>query len=140
MKSEHPPLPDWRPGEDWRAGLERLVNGLEWLPETSMRARLASMGLQAGEIDDVFNHARNMGAAAKDASWEHVTAIGYRNAYGQEVVRKTARGGTSPEQRVFAVRCGHCRSHYGANGCDLDSVRCPACQGGPPSLPLDDPH
>ena len=61
--------------------------------------------------------------------FERMTRIGYVNADGQEVVRKTAREGTA-SQRVFVVRCRVCAHEYGAYGCDLDICRCPACQDG----------
>ncbi len=55
----------------------------------------------------------------KGGSWELVTALGYRNEEGQDVVARTSRTGGDPEQRVFMMRCSVCGHEYGAYGSEI---------------------
>lgn len=62
------------------------------------------------------------------------TKLGYLNKNEQKVVRKTHERGTDHNQWVYVLACGKCGQQYGANGSDIWLRRCPACQGGAPSL------
>ena len=62
------------------------------------------------------------------------TEPGYTNRNGQVVVRATDLPGTDHAQRIYVLRCTKCRGEYGANGTDIFERKCPACQGGAPSL------
>jgi hypothetical protein len=65
------------------------------------------------------------------------TRTGYVNRNRQKVVRPTGLEGTDHVQKVYALRCGDCRTEYGANGSDIFQRKCPNCQGGKPGLALE---
>jgi hypothetical protein len=62
------------------------------------------------------------------------TAVGFRNANGQTVLRQTNLSGNVAGQRVYVLMCGHCSHEYGSNGFDLHLRKCPSCMGGQPGL------
>lgn len=68
------------------------------------------------------------------ASNRGTTAPGYRNKYGQVVVRKTDLPGNDHMQRIYVLRCESCQTEYGANGSDIFQRRCPICDSGRPGL------
>jgi hypothetical protein len=122
--------------EDWMSNFARLL-ARPPLDEYAVRDALLQRGFSARDIDDHLASARQKYAVmtSQPTSWEHITRIGYRNPDGQEILRKTNAGG--PEgQRIFVLRCTVCGHVYGAYGIDADIRRCPACQDGPPGLPV----
>ena len=129
--------------EDVREAFRRCLASAIPLTEAGMRGQLGQMGLPDDDIDDQIDRARSMQSGFRDASaqgdivWESPTQIGYRNGNGQKLIRKTGRPGTLPFQRVFAMKCGTCGHEYGVNGSEAHNRRCPACQDGPPGLPLE---
>lgn len=132
-----------RTSEDVREIYRRCLAAAIPLTEAEMRAQLARMGLPDDDIEDQIDRARDTQAGLHNAStrgeivWESPTQVGYRNANGQELIRKTGRPGTLPLQKVYALKCGTCGHEYGANGSEAHNRRCPACQGGSPGLPLE---
>lgn len=62
------------------------------------------------------------------------TTVGFRNANGQSVLRKTNVSGNVAGQDVYVLVCAHCGVEYGANGCDIHLRKCPSCMGGQPGL------
>ena len=125
--------------EDVREAFRRCLASAIPLTEAEMRAQLARMGLPDDDIEDQIDRARDMqaGFTRGEIVWESPTQVGYRNANGQELIRKTGRPGTLPLQKVYALKCGTCGHEYGANGSEAHNRRCPACQGGSPGLPLE---
>lgn len=122
--------------EQWLERFARLLQQPR-LTEAELRLALTKRGLSAREVDDHLAAARRKFAVMTSAPtlWEHITRIGYRNAEGQEIVRKTDAGG--PEgQRIYVLRCTVCGHEYGAYGIDADIRRCPRCQDGPAGLPI----
>lgn len=122
--------------EQWMEQFPRLLHQPR-LTERGVRDALLRRGLSAREIDEQLATARRKFAVmtSQPTRWDHLTRIGSRNAEGQEIVRKTDTGG--PEgQRIFVLRCTVCGHEYGAYGIDADVRRCPACQDGPPGLPV----
>lgn len=121
--------------EDWPASMARVLSTLTWLTEAEMRDELSRAGLDAKVIDAHFTRARAQLAvfSSQPTVMERITRIGYRNADGQEVIRRT--DDTRDGQRLFVMRCSVCAHEYGAYGCDADIRRCPACQDGPPGIP-----
>ena len=119
------------------AGVERFMNSPDWIEEPHFRQRLTEMGWATATIETAISDARRkLGVAiSSPSSFEHITKVGYRNADGQEVVRKTALPPVSG-QRVFVMRCSVCGHEYGAYGCDTDIRRRPHCQDGPPGVTL----
>jgi hypothetical protein len=107
------------------------------LDEDGVREALLHRGFSIRDIDDQLAAARRKYAVmtSKPTSWEHITRIGSRNPDGQQIVRKTDAGGPHG-QRIFVLRCTVCGHEYGAYGIDADIRRCPACQEGPPGLPV----
>lgn len=107
------------------------------LSENAVRAALLQRGFSAREIDEQLTTARRKYEVmtSKPTSWLHITRIGSRNPDGQEIVRKTNAGGPQG-QRIFVLRCTVCGHQYGVYGIDADIRRCPACQDGPPGLPI----
>lgn len=107
------------------------------LTEDGVRQALLQRGFSARDIDDQLATARRKYTVmtSKPTSWEHITRIGYRNPEGQQIVRKTNAGGPQG-QRIFVLRCTVCSHEYGAYGIDADIRRCPACQEGPPGVPV----
>jgi len=121
------------------AAMHEAVMALPRLSEADLRGQLADRGESPADIDRCLARARRMATllpAGGPVSFavETITRVGYRNADGQEVVRKTGRTGPD-NQRVFVLRCQVCGHEYGTYGCDADIRRCPACQDGPPGLP-----
>ena len=120
--------------EDLFSAMSRRLGGLLWQSEADVRAELARDGLTPPAIDELLDRARRQFAmvSSQPLIMERITKIGYRNADGQEVVRRTERqvGG----QRVFMMRCSVCGHEYAIYGCDADIRRCPRCQDGPPAL------
>jgi hypothetical protein len=122
--------------EQWMDHFARLLHQPR-LTESAVREALLRHGLSAREIDEQLTAARRKFAVmtSQPTVWEHTTRIGYRNADGQEILKKTDKGG--PEgQRIYVLRCTVCGHEYGAYGIDADSRRCPACQDGPAGLPV----
>lgn len=107
------------------------------LSEAGVREALLQRGFSTRDIDDRLATARRKYTVmtSKPTSWEHITRIGYRNAEGQEIIRKTNTGGPQG-QRIFVLRCTVCGHQYGAYGIDADIRRCPVCQDGPSGLPV----
>jgi hypothetical protein len=64
------------------------------------------------------------------------TEIGFVNPRGQAVVRATGQSGTDHLQYIYVLSCSHCGHEYGANGSDIHSRKCPACQNGNPGLAI----
>ena len=59
------------------------------------------------------------------------TVPGFVNQNRQKTVARTGFPSASfAGQSIYKMCCGDCRKEYGANGCDIHSRRCPACQGG----------
>jgi hypothetical protein len=129
--------------EDVQETFRGLLASAPQLTEGDMRAQLAGMGLPPDDIDDQIDRARRMQATSAEAmnrgdfAWETTTRPGYRNSQAQDLIRKTGLAGTLPLQKVFVLRCGECGHEYGANGSEVHSRRCPACQGGPPGLSIE---
>jgi hypothetical protein len=117
------------------AAIEQFVRSLELLTEESLRGRLAEMGIAADAITDHILRARTLRQMHEGASWELVTALGYRNEEGQVVMARTSRTGGDPEQRVYVLRCSVCGHEYDTYGADIPRRRCPNCQDGPAGLP-----
>jgi hypothetical protein len=117
--------------------MKQFVDALELLPEDSLRVRLESMGFAEDAVTTHIARARNMARLNQQGIvWEVVTAAGYRNEEGQEVVARTPLVGSEPEQRVYAMKCTVCGHEYGTNGCDIPHRCCPNCQDGAPGLPV----
>jgi hypothetical protein len=116
--------------------IEKLVQSLELMTEDSIRARLQDIGLEGEAITTHIVRARNVREMHKGASWEVVTALGYRNEDGQVVVARTSRTGSDPAQRVFMMQCSVCRHEYATYGAEIPHRLCPNCQDGPPGRPL----
>ena len=125
-----------QPGERWFDAVRRYFEGQQLLTEDELRTRLSAMGLDEPAASQQIQRARKVAEMNMSAmtSWDHVTTIGYRNREGQEVLRKTDRVGSTPEQRVFVLRCGVCGHEYGCDGCDIYDRLCPNCQDGVPGL------
>jgi len=64
----------------------------------------------------------------------NTTAVGFKNANGQTVLRYTNPSGNVEGPRVYVLMCGHCSHEYGANGFDIQLRKCPSCMGGQPGL------
>jgi hypothetical protein len=132
-------FPGLGPGEaatrqQWMDRFARLLQQPR-LTEGDVRQALLRRGLSGREIDERLAASRRKFAVmtSQPTLWEHTTRIGYRNADGQEILRKTDKGG--PEgQRIYVLRCTVCGHEYGAYGIDADIRRCPACQDGPPGV------
>jgi hypothetical protein len=120
--------------EDLFSAMSRRLGGLPWQSEADVRAELARDGLTSPAIDELLDRARRHFAmvSSQPLIMERITKIGYRNADGQEVVRRTERQVRG--QRVFMMRCSVCAHEYATYGCDADIRRCPRCQENPPSL------
>ncbi len=60
------------------------------------------------------------------------TAIGYCNDNGQKVVAAPGWKGNGSRQKIYVLRCKHCKCVYGSNGCDNHERTCPnpKCQNG----------
>lgn len=122
--------------EQWLDQFARLLHQPR-LTEGGVREALLRRGLSAREIDEHLTTARRTFAVmtSQPTLWRHTTRIGSRNPDGQEIVKKTDKGG--PEgQRIYVLRCTVCGHEYGAYGIDADIRRCPACQDGPAGLPI----
>src|SRR5687768_11620012 len=128
--------------EEVREAYRSCLASATSLTEAGMRAQLAAMGLPNDDIEDQIERARDMQAGFRDAFargeivWESPTRVGYRNDHGQELIRKTGLPGTLPLQKVYVLKCGSCSHEYGANGSDVHTRRCPACQDGAAGLPI----
>ena len=133
--TSHVPSGRSRAPTSWEATLEQWLRTLDLLTEDSLRARLAQMGLGEDAVADHITGARKTRHFNKGGSWERVTMVGYRNEEGQEVIAKTARSGSEPDQLVFVMRCTVCGHEYGSNGCDIPRRCCPNCQDGPRGEP-----
>jgi hypothetical protein len=126
--------------EHWRDAFQAYLRTLTLCTEDQIRARLIEMQLPSDDVEDQIDRARRMHAAATEAGqggefvWETTTRVGYRNRHGQEVIRNTGMTGTLPLQKIYVLRCGDCACEYGANGSEVHSRQCPACQGGPTGL------
>lgn len=124
--------------EDWCRRAAAMMRDRAALTESEVRLQLAGMGLSPELIEEQIQRSRKIVWTWDQTSIQHTTAPGYRNADGQEVIRKTNMPGTSPNQRLYVMRCSHCGHEYGSNGCDIHSRRCHVCQDGPPGLPVSD--
>ena len=122
--------------EQWMDHFARLLHQPR-LSENGVRDALLGRGLSSREIDEQLSAARRRFAVmtSQPTLWEHTTRIGYRNPDGQEIVKKTDKGGPDG-QRIYVLRCSVCGHEYGAYGIDADNRRCPACQDGPAGLPV----
>jgi hypothetical protein len=125
-------FPVWKSGKGWWEAVQQYYLAQTLLTESDLRTELAGMGLDADAVAEQIQRARRQRQFNELSSWDHITTIGFRNREGQEVVRKTGREGTSPEQRVFVLRCGVCGYEYGCDGCDIYDRLCPNCQDGSP--------
>jgi len=123
--------------EDTLQSMARVMSSVAWLTEPQVRTQLAQFGLSDPAIDEQLAQAARKLAVmtSQPTVMERITKVGYRNADGQEVLRRTER--ERDGQRVFVMRCTVCGHEYGAYGCDADIRRCPACQDGSPALPTD---
>jgi hypothetical protein len=117
----------WKPFEQWQQAFEAFFRQLPWVDEASVRAQLAEMGLTDDEVQQQLQRARSMRRGA-DVSWERTTTIGFCNAHGQVVLRKTDLAGATEGQRVYVLRCGACGHEHPSDGCDVHTRRCPRCQ------------
>lgn len=134
-------FPTLRPGapaskEHWMQQFAKLL-ARPRMTETEVRDALRARGLEDAAIDEKLAASRRKFDVMTSAptAWLQPTRIGSRNREGQVVMRKTKAGG--PEgQRIFVLRCSVCGHEYGAYGIDADIRRCPACQDGPPGLPI----
>jgi hypothetical protein len=126
----------WATIRDRVVAMEQFVRSLELLTEDTLRTRLQEIGLAGDAATGHIVKARNIRVMNRGGSWEVVTAPGYRNDDGQEVVAKTPRTGGEPEQRVFVMRCTVCGHAYGTYGAEIPHRCCPKCQDGPPGLPV----
>ena len=135
MRSASPT--SWATIRDPAIAIEQFARSLELLTEDSVRARLEDMGLTGDVVTKQIVRARSIRQMnATGGLWEVVPKVGYRNEEGQEVVLKTARTGSDPEQRVFVMRCTVCGHEYGTYGSEIPHRCCPSCQDGPPGLPV----
>jgi hypothetical protein len=107
--------------------------------ESDARLQLSHHGLVAEEIDEKIVKARHFREWAPQSLAEWTTAVGYRNAHDQVVIRRTDQPGLVSFQRVFELRCDVCGHTYGAHGCDIHACRCPACQNGSPGILVSTP-
>ena len=98
------------------------------LTEQEMRQQLMEIGVPAEDIERHIQRARHIRRTWTLPIIERTTTIGYRNADGQVVTRKTDLAGTLPNQRVYVMRCDQCGHEYGTNGCDIHRCQCPNCQ------------
>ena len=72
------------------------------------------------------------------------TQTGYVSTQGHEVIRRVGRSPSHRNQFTYELRCSHCGTHFGANGCDIEGAnagagrRCPnpSCQAGTPGDPI----
>jgi hypothetical protein len=112
----------------WWEAMQHYVRGEPLLTENDLRAQLEQMGLTEDEVTAWIQRARRQREFNEGSSWERITAIGFRNREGQEVVLKTAREGVTPDQRVFVLRCSVCGHEYDCDGCDIHDRLCPKCQ------------
>jgi len=119
---------------DRATAMEQFVRSLELLTEDTLRARLQEIGLASDAVTGHITKARSMRQMNVGGSWEVVTAVGYRNDEGQEVVAKTSRTGGEPEQHIFVMRCSVCENTYGTYGSEIPHRCCPYCQDGPPGF------
>jgi hypothetical protein len=121
--------------EDMLPAMARFLSSMAWLTEPQVRVQLAQFGLSDPAIDELLAQAvRKLAVMSSQPTvMERITSLGYRNADGQEVLRRTER--QRDGQHVFVMRCAVCGHEYGAYGCDADIRRCPACQDGSPALP-----
>lgn len=72
---------------------------------------------------------RGVGGGGKTDA--RTTVPGFVNQNGQKTVARTGFPSASfAGQIIYKMGCERCRAEYGANGCDIHSRRCPACQGG----------
>jgi hypothetical protein len=115
---------------------EQSLHSLPALSEADARDQLARRGFTLTEVEEKIAKARRAREWGPQTSFDWQTQIGYRNAHGQTVTRKTDRFGTAPLQRVYAMSCTHCGHEYGANGCDTHICRCPTCQNRSPGIPV----
>ena len=122
--------------EQWMEHFARLLHQPR-LTERGVRDALLRRGLSTREIDGQLTAARRKFAVmtSQPTRWDHLTRIGSRNEDGQEILKKTDTAGPDG-QRIFVLRCTVCGHEYGAYGIDADVRRCPACQDGPPGLPV----
>ena len=123
-----------KPGERWPDAMRRFFEGEPLLTEADLRVKLAEMGLDEAAASQQIQRARRLKEFNELTSWDQITTIGFRNREGQQVIRKTARTGSAPGQRVFVLHCTVCDHGYGADGCDIYDRLCPKCQDGPPGL------
>ena len=123
-----------KPGERWPDAMRRFFEGEPLLTEADLRVKLAKMGLDEAAASLQIQRARRLKEFNELTSWVQITTIGFRNREGQQVIRKTARAGSAPGQRVFVLHCTVCDHEYGADGCDIYDRLCPNCQDGPPGL------
>jgi hypothetical protein len=115
----------WRP-EEWQQAFEAFARNLNWLSEDDIRVQLAEMGLSTDEVHQQLQRARSV--LDGEFTWERTTRIGFRNAYRQELIRKTDLAGVAEGQRVYLLRCLDCGHEHQSDGCDVHSRRCPSCQ------------
>ncbi len=122
--------------EQWLTHFGRLLQQPR-MSEQETRTALIRRGLSGEEAEERLATARRRFdvMTSKPLTWERVTRIGYRNADGQEIVRKTDVGGPQG-QRIFVLRCTVCGHEYGTYGIDADTRCCPRCQDGPAGLPI----
>ncbi len=123
-----------KPGERWPDAMRRFFEGEPLLTEADLRVKLAEMGLDEAAASQQIQRARRLKEFNELTSWVQITTIGFRNREGQQVIRKTARAGSAPGQRVFVLHCTVCDHEYGADGCDIYDRLCPKCQDGLPGL------
>jgi len=66
-----------------------------------------------------------------------VIAPGDTNRHAQRVIRASGAPATDPLQTVYVLECEQCQHRYAAKGADISQRRCPKCQSGKSSLPMD---
>src|SRR5262245_11291075 len=116
----------WRPFQEWQRAFEAFSRDLQWMSEDAMRGQLTEMGFTPDEVRQELERARSF--LNGEFTWERTTTIGFRNAYQQEVIRKTDVAGVAEGQRLFVLRCMHCGHEHRSDGCDVHTRRCPSCQ------------
>jgi hypothetical protein len=104
------------------------LRSAELLDEPALRTHLVERGLGDEEIDRQIRRARNLAPlAAIPLTFQRITTIGYRNDFGQTVVRKGDAAADHAGQRMFFLRCDACGYEHDTAGSDIHRRRCPLC-------------
>jgi hypothetical protein len=100
------------------------------LTEVDARRTLTKEGFTDTDVEAKIAKARRAREWNLQTSFEWQTRIGYRNSDDQAVLRKTARFGSTPFQRLYVLRCARCGHEHEVNGCDIHVAKCPDCHNG----------